>query len=304
MEDAALLRPDSGAPLAFTVDFITPIVDDPYAFGAIAAANSLSDVYAMGGTPQAALAICGFPDDKLSRDVLVRIFQGGRDKAAEAGCAIAGGHTVLDPELKYGLCVLGGVTDTPPLSQSGGQPGDRLLLTKPIGSGVAAQAIKSGRLAPEDLADVVATMQRLNVDARDAAQACGVRAATDVTGFGLLGHLQHLVAASGVSASVQASAVPRFGFATALIEAGMVPGGTRRNAAYVAANVDYGSTVSEAEQLLLNDAQTSGGLLLAVAPEREASLRSELVARGALASETIGELVDPGKRGRGRVSVA
>jgi selenide,water dikinase len=303
MEDAALLRPETGPPLAFTVDFITPIVDDPYEYGAIAAANSLSDVYAMGGQPCVALAICGFPDDVLPQEVLVRIFQGGRDKAAEAGCAIAGGHTVLDPELKYGLCVVGTVDAGPALTQTGGQPGDVLVLTKPIGSGIAAQAIKAGRLAPDDLARAVEAMKRLNADGRDAALAVGAHAATDVTGFGLLGHLQHLVAGSGVAARLRAEDVPLFAFARALAEEGVVPGGTRRNAQYVAAQVDYAAGVGEALRLLLCDAQTSGGLLLAVAPEQETRLHQELEARGALASATIGELLEPQDLGVGRIAV-
>jgi selenide,water dikinase len=192
MEDAALLRPPSGSPLVFTVDFITPIVDEPEAFGAIAAANALSDVYAMGGEPQAALAICGFPEDRLPTKILERIFRGGRDKAAQAGCAIVGGHTVIDPELKYGLCVIGTVDADRALSQTGARPGDRLVLTKPLGIGVAAQAIKQGRLGDEEIAEAVEVMTTLNRGARDAALAAGSRAATDVTGFGLLGHLHHL----------------------------------------------------------------------------------------------------------------
>jgi len=303
MEDAALLRPQSGSPLAFTVDFITPIVDDPYDFGAIAAANSLSDVYAMGGEPRVALAVCGFPEERVPREVLVEIFRGGRDKAAEAGCAIAGGHTVLDPELKYGLCVLGSVEETAVLSQTRGRAGDRLVLTKPIGSGVAAQAIKAGRLADADLATVVAAMKRLNADACEAARAAGARAATDVTGFGLLGHLHHLVAGSGVAARVHAADVPRFEFVRALVEEGIVPGGTRRNADYVAGQVDYADGVAEVDRLLLCDAQTSGGLLLAVPPDREAALRRELEARGALACATIGELIEPADLGSGRIAV-
>jgi len=303
MEDAALLRPESGPPLAFTVDFITPIVDDPYDFGAIAAANSLSDVYAMGGQPAVALAVCGYPDDVVPREVLTRIFQGGRDKAAEAGCAIAGGHTVLDPELKYGLCVVGSVDAEHVLAQTGGRPGDRLVLTKPLGFGIAAQAIKQDRLGADDLALAVDAMKRLNADARDAAVAAGVRAATDVTGFGLLAHLHHLVAASGVAARLRASAVPVFDFARSLAAEGVVPGGTRRNADYVAPNVEYAASVSEVERLLLCDAQTSGGLVLAVAPEREAQLLDELAERGALASATIGELVEAEPLGVGRIEV-
>lgn len=303
MEDAALLRPESGSPLAFTVDFITPIVDDPYDYGAIAAANSLSDVYAMGGQPCVALALCGFPEELVPHEVLVRIFQGGRDKAAEADCAIVGGHTVLDPELKYGLCVVGSLADGRALKQSGGCPGDALVLTKPIGSGIAAQAIKADRLAPEDLARVVDAMKRLNAEARDAALAVGAHAATDVTGFGLLGHLHHLAAASGVAARLHSECVPAFEFARALAEEGVVPGGTRRNADYVVSQVDYAAGLGEAERLLLCDAQTSGGLLLAVAPEDEQRLRDLLDAAGALASATIGELVEPQQLGVGRIAV-
>ena len=155
MEDAALVCPENGPGLVVTVDFITPIVDEPEAYGAIAAANSLSDVYAMGGEPMVALAVCGFPDDRLSKDVLARIFRGGRDKAAEAGCAIVGGHTVVDSELKYGLAVIGTVDPERALLQTRARAGDKLVLTKPIGTGIAAQAIKSGTLAAEDLAQVI-----------------------------------------------------------------------------------------------------------------------------------------------------
>ena len=158
MEDAALLRPEDGSPLVFTVDFITPIVDDQETFGAIAAANALSDVYAMGGEPRAALAVCGFPTDVLPIEILTRILRGGRDKAAEAGCAIVGGHTVQDPELKYGLCVIGVVEDRSALSQNRARAGDRLVLTKPLGFGIAAQAIKKRRLSDPQLEQVVAIM--------------------------------------------------------------------------------------------------------------------------------------------------
>ena len=304
MEDAALLRPENGAPLAFTVDFITPIVDDPYAYGAIAAANSISDVYAMGGTPQVALAICGFPDDVVPKEVLTQIFQGGRDKAAEAGCAIVGGHTVLDPELKYGLCVVGSVDAEPAFSQTGARPGDVLVLSKPIGSGIAAQAIKGERLTSEELASVIAAMSRLNRDACEAGRAAGVRAATDVTGFGLLGHLQHLVSASGVAAKLSAGAVPLFDFALRLAGEGVVPGGSKRNQSYVAPHVRFAEDVSDVQQILLSDAQTSGGLLMAVPAENEALLIRELEACGALASARIGEIVAAGPADIGSIAVS
>jgi len=291
MEDAALLRPELGPPLAFTVDFITPIVDDPRDFGAIAAANALSDVYAMGGEPRAALAICGFPDDKLPHSVLTEIFRGGRDKAAEAGCPIVGGHTVLDPELKYGLCVIGSVEAERPLTQTGAQPGDRLLLTKPIGFGIAAQAIKKDRLSADELAQAVAAMTHLNAGAARAAVAAGASAATDVTGFGLLGHLHNLLVASGCGARLRFEAVPIFDFARRLVADGVVPGGTRRNLDFVAPHTNLAPALGEEAQLLLADAQTSGGLLLSIAAEREAELRSSLEAQGSLVSATIGEVV-------------
>jgi selenide,water dikinase len=292
MEDAALLRPQSGSPLVFTVDFITPIVDEPEAFGAIAAANSLSDVYAMGGEPQAALAICGFPEDRVPTKILERIFRGGRDKAAEASCAIVGGHTVIDPELKYGLCVIGTVEGERALSQTAARPGDRLVLTKPIGMGVAAQAIKQGRLGADEIAAAVEIMTTLNRGARDAALAVGAKAATDVTGFGLLGHLHHLVLGSGCAARVQAGAVPLLSFAAPLAREGLVPGGTRRNLDYVSPHASWGAGVDDLRRLLLCDAQTSGGLLLAVAPESVGELLRSLETGGAPAHAVIGEVVD------------
>jgi selenide,water dikinase len=292
LDDAALLRPESGSRLAFTVDFITPIVDDPETFGAIAAANALSDVYAMGGDPQVALSICGFPDGVLPREVLTRILQGGREKAAEAGCAIVGGHTVLDPELKYGLCVLGSVPDGRSLSHTGGRAGDRLLLTKPLGLGVAAQAIKKQQLPADDLERVVDAMTTLNRSARDAALASGSRAATDVTGYGLLGHLHHLALGSGLSARVEARAVPRFDFARGLVEAGLVPGGSAANLEYVAPWTRFATDVDRVERLLLADAQTSGGLLFAVPPGSAERALADLEERATPACAVVGELLE------------
>jgi len=296
MEDAALLRPETGPALAFTVDFITPIVDDPETFGAIAAANSLSDIYAMGGDPQVALAICGFPQEQVSRETLTKIFRGARDKAAEAGCAIAGGHTILDPELKYGLCVIGGVPESGGLSQTRARPGDRLILTKPLGFGITAQAIKKQAIASRDQEVAIAAMSTLNRGAKDAALAAGARAATDVTGFGLLGHLHHLASASKLAAKISVQAVPVLTFVRALAEAGFVPGGTKRNLEYVASCTQFADRVSEIYRLILADAQTSGGLLIAVPPERESELLEELERHGAPARAVIGELT-PGAPG-------
>lgn len=289
LEDAAILRPPAGPSLFFTVDFITPIVDDPEAFGAIAAANSLSDVYAMGGEPQAALAICGFPDDKLPREVLERIFRGGRNKAAEAGCAVVGGHTVRDAELKYGLCVIGVADPVRTLAQTQARVGDQLVLTKPIGLGIAAQAIKQRLLAAGDAAHVASLMMTLNKGAKDAALAAGAHAATDVTGFGLLGHLRHLALGAGTGARLHARAVPVLEFTTRLAREGFAPGGSKNNLAYVAPHCRWDG-VGDAERLLLSDAQTSGGLIIAVPPDRTEALLAELARHGTPARAVIGEL--------------
>ncbi len=251
----------------------------------------------MGGEPQVALAICGFPDDRVSSETMASILRGGRDKAAEAGCAIVGGHTVLDPELKYGLCVIGSVDSDRVLVQTHARPGDRLVLTKPIGTGIAAQAIKGQKLPHADVERVVAAMTTLNRGARDAALAAGARAATDVTGFGLLGHLHQLALASKTAARVRAGSVPCFEFARALAAEGVVPGGSKRNLAYVDAHASFDATLGEADRLLLCDAQTSGGLLIAVPPEGEGALLRELERHRTPARAVIGELVagEPGR---------
>jgi selenide,water dikinase len=221
--------------------------------------------------------------------------RGGRDKAAEAGCAIAGGHTVLDPELKYGLCVIGEVRGAG-LAQTRAEAGDRLVLTKPLGFGIAAQAIKQGILAGDRIEAVSAAMRALNRGAKDAALAAGAHAATDVTGFGLLGHLHHLASASGLAARVRAARVPVLDFARELAREGVAPGGSRRNLAYVAPHTLFRDGVEDLDRLILADAQTSGGLLIAVPAEREAALLVELERHGTLARATIGELVrgEPG----------
>jgi selenide,water dikinase len=300
LEDAAVVRPENGTPLVFTVDFITPIVDDPETFGAIAAANALSDVYAMGGEPQVALAVCGYPEDKVSTGVLARIFRGARDKAAEAGCAIVGGHTVIDPELKYGLCVIGRVDGERTLAQTHAREGDRLVLTKPLGFGIAAQAIKQDALSPRDRDAAVAAMLVLNKGAKDAALEAGARAATDVTGFGMLGHLHHLLLACGLAAEVHSSAVPALECARPLAAEERVPGGTLKNRAYVEPHTHFDAQLPPGESLLLCDAQTSGGLLIAVPPDREAALLSALEAAATPARAVVGEIV-AGEPGRLRV---
>jgi selenide,water dikinase len=288
------VRPPGSPTLVFTVDFITPIVDDPYDFGAIAAANSLSDVYAMGGEPQAALAICGFPADQLPLKTLEEIFRGGRDKAAEAGCAIVGGHTVNDAELKYGLCVIGGVdlsNGAKNLAHTHARVGDLLVLTKPIGFGIASQAIKKQEISPTDLQQVTQLMATLNKSAKDAALAAGAHAATDVTGFGLLGHLRHLALGAGCAARLWYRAVPILAFVKPLAAAGAVPGGSKKNLAYVDPYCAWRAEIAASDRLILADAQTSGGLLIAVPPDNADRLVTELQRRHAPACSIIGDMI-------------
>lgn len=284
------MRPPAGPALALTVDFITPVVDDPTLFGRIAAVNAMSDVWAMGGTPRVALAVCCFPSTELPLDVLEAVFRGGRDAAAEAGCAVVGGHTIQDAELKYGLCVVGELPASGALDQTRARAGDRLVLTKPLGLGAIAHAIKHETATPEDLEAAVRVMTTTNAGGAAAALASGVRAATDVTGFGLLGHLRHLCLGARLSARISAAAVPVLPSARRLAAAGAVPGGTRRNLDYVAPVTAFDPAVDEATRLLLADAQTSGGLLLAAPAHRTGELVAALEARGTLAAAVIGTL--------------
>ena len=258
-DDAAVYRIAPDRALVATVDFFTPIVDDPFTYGEIAAANSLSDVYAMGATPLFALSILGFPRDRLDTGMLGRIVAGGAAKLAEAGVPVVGGHSVDDAEPKFGYAVTGEVHPDRVVTGHGARPGDVLFLSKPLGTGLVATAIKRG-LCPEPLAAAaIAVMTQLNRDASLAMLAAGVTAATDVTGFGLLGHLRNF----GVGAEIEAGAVPYLEGVRALAAAELFPSGSHRNHAALAGAVDWGG-LPEVEQLLLADAQTSGGLLMAI----------------------------------------
>jgi len=263
-DDAAVyrLRPDLA--LVVTTDFFTPIVDDAYTFGAIAAANALSDIYAMGAQPLLAINLVAFPIKELGPAVLADILRGGLDKVREAGIDILGGHSIDDHEPKYGLAVTGTVHPDRVRRNRGGRPGDRLVLTKPLGTGVITTAIKHQVAPPESAAAAIEGMLRLNRDAANAMATVEVHAATDVTGFGLLGHLHSMARASGVAARVEAASVPLLPGAEVLAEAGEVPGGTRSNERFLASRVRWPAHLSAARQTLLCDAQTSGGLLLAV----------------------------------------
>jgi len=294
-DDAAVYRLNGELAAVATVDFFTPVVDDPYDFGRVAAANALSDIYAMGARPTFALSIIGFPVGKLPLEVMGRILRGGVDKAAEAGIAIVGGHSIDDAEPKYGLCVYGLVHPERAVKNSTARPGDVLVLTKPIGTGVISQGVKKGATSDAELAGAIACMAALNRAAAEAMIEAGPSAATDVTGFGLLGHLHEVVHASGLRARVRAGAVPLLPGARRLAEAGLVPGGSRRNAEHFGRWIEWGAGIDATTQTLLCDAQTSGGLLIALPRERLASLEAGLAARGVLAA-VIGTC-EPGEAG-------
>jgi len=285
-DDAGVFLLSDELALVQTVDFFAPIVDDPYTFGQIAAANALSDVYAMGGQPLTALNIVAFPNDKLPLSVLTDVLRGGLDKVHEAGAHIIGGHTILDEELKYGLAVTGRAHPKFLLTNAGARPGDRLVLTKPLGTGILATAIKRGELDAAAQAEVLASMTALNGGASRAALAVGSRCATDVTGFGLLGHASHIARASGVTLRISASSVPVFAGASEAWARGVKTGGADRNLEYVSPLVDWGST-TEAQRALLVDPQTSGGLLVAVGPDRVATYLSRVA--GAVEVGTVTE---------------
>jgi selenide,water dikinase len=289
-DDAAVYKLSDDLALVFTTDFFTPIVDRPYDFGAIAAANALSDVYAMGGTPLTALSIVGFPDALLPPEVLVEILRGAAEKAAEAGAAIVGGHTIKSDEPIFGLAVVGKVDPRRVLSNDGAKPGDVLILTKPLGLGIITTAAKNGEDKLGAIASAIAVMATLNRAAGEEIVRAGAHALTDVTGFGLLGHLRNIVAASKVSARVFLDDVPVLSAAREYVNAGISPGGTHANHRFLADWVTYAADVTKEEQLILCDAQTSGGLLAAVAPEQADKLVSSLRAHGIEEAAVIGRI--------------
>ena len=293
-DDAAviLLRPDLA--LVQTVDVFTPIVDDPYDYGRIAAANALSDVYAMGAEPLSALSLIAWPMDTAGPDALGLVLRGAADVCAEARITITGGHSIVDKEPKFGLFVTGTVHPDAVLRNDGARPGDVLVLTKAIGTGVLTTARKRGAIAEEGLTPAVESMTTLNAAAAQVARRIGVHAATDVTGFGLLGHLGNVLRASTVAAATPIGATLRFADVPLLpgardfASAGICPGGSRRNLAYAAPNCVFADALAESDRLLLADAQTSGGLLLAVAADRANDLQAALRDAGVAYAAAIG----------------
>jgi selenide, water dikinase len=284
-DDAGVYRLSDELALVQTVDFFTPIVDDPYDFGRIAAANALSDLYAMGARPLTALNLVAFSLEQLGTETLAEILRGGAQIAAEAGVAIVGGHSIDDPEPKYGMAVTGVAHPERVVRNSTARAGDRLFLTKPLGAGAISTAAKRGRAGAELIARATEVMTTLNARAAEAALAVGPTAMTDVTGFGLLGHLRELTIASGVSAAVEAATVPVMDGVLALLEDGDgVSGGNRRNREFAAAFTSFGEHVPEQLRALLADPMTSGGLLVAVAPELAGEMEETLLAA---APETV-----------------
>jgi selenide,water dikinase len=278
-DDAAVWRLDDERAIVSTADFITPVVDDARAWGRVAAANSVSDIYAMGARPLFALNLVGWNTDALPTDLLGDVLAGGQDIATEAGFVIAGGHTIDDPEPKYGMAVTGEVHPGRILTNAGLRPGQDIVVTKPLGVGVLTTAIKAGRATTEQTAAAVASMTRLNDVAARVALAAGATGCTDVTGFGLAGHLGRMALESGVAVTVDVAAVPFLPGAVDFARDGVMPGGSRRNLAWATEFVDAGDH-DEVEQLLIADAQTSGGLVFGVDPSETASVLAELAATG------------------------
>ena len=290
-DDAAVYKLNDELALVLTTDFFTPIVDGPYDFGAVAAANALSDVYAMGGTPLTALSIVGFPDAALPPEVLVEILRGAADKAAEAGIAIVGGHTIKSEEPIFGLAVVGTVAPGRVLANDKAEPGDVLILTKPLGLGIITTAAKNGEDTLGAIPTALQVMTALNRAAAEVITRVGAHALTDITGFGLLGHLRNLVVASGVGARVYLDRVPVLPAAWQYVRAGIAPGGTHANHRFLSDWVNYGADLSKEDQLVLCDAQTSGGLLAAVAPDQAPTMIESLHARGVTEAAVIGTIV-------------
>ena len=296
-DDAAVYRLSDETALVQSVDVFTPVVDDPYTFGQVAAANALSDVYAMGARPILALSLIGFPVDKLPLSDMTLILKGGADKAREAGIDIAGGHSLEDNEPKYGLFVTGVVHPDRVITNAGAKPGDLLVLTKPLGIGVLTHCIKKGLLNEEERTRVVDVMVRLNRAASEAMVEVGVSACTDITGFGLLGHLQEMLEASGVSARIRVSQVPLLPGVRERVVKGIVPGGTKKNLKFYSSHADWIGDVGEVDQLVLADAPTSGGLLISVPRERAEQLKASLEKKGVVTRAVIGQVLseNPGR---------
>ena len=290
-EDAGVYKLTDDLAVIQTLDFFTPIVDDPYAFGQVAAANALSDVYAMGGQPLTAMNIVCFPIKTMDISVLQEILAGGLAKVHEADAIIVGGHTVEDDELKYGLSITGVIHPDKVVLNSGARTGDKLILTKPLGTGIISTAVKGGVASADAEAKIVKSMTTLNRKAAELMQEIGVHAGTDVTGFGLLGHAGEMINGSDVGMTIHAIAVPFFPEAREYAEMGMIPGGLHRNRDFRSNMVTIKKTVPDYMSDILFDPQTSGGLLISVAPEKAQGLLERMRREGIDEAAMIGEVV-------------
>ncbi|OHB77634.1 MAG: selenide, water dikinase SelD [Planctomycetes bacterium RBG_16_59_8] len=300
-DDAAVYRISDSQAIVATVDYFTPVVDDPYNFGAVAAANSLSDIYAMGATPLLALNIIGFPVGKLPIEAMGEILRGGGEKAKEAGIAIAGGHSIDDAEPKYGLAAIGSVHPDRIFRNSTAKPGDVLILTKPVGTGILTTALKKGKLSADSLAEITTIMAALNSAAAEAMKEVGANACTDVTGFGLLGHLTGMTKSSGVTARLSIRNIPFIDGAREFAREKLCPGGTLRNLTHYGKRVEWDPSIPEELRLLCADAQTSGGLLISITAEKASALHAALDRRGVKVHAQIGVMVE---KGRSEITVA
>jgi len=298
-DDATVYKLSDDLALVQTLDFFTPIVDDPYDFGAIAAANALSDIYAMGAKPIFALNIVGFPEEALPLSVLEQILKGAHDKASEAGIPVLGGHTIEDPEPKYGMVVSGVIHPTKIIKNEGARPGDVLVLTKPIGTGIISTAIKRGLVDESLKKEVTAYMSQLNKIAAETMIDYDIHACTDVTGFGLLGHLREMSKASKCDVNLYFDKIPFIRDTKALATAGIIPGGTYNNLEFVKEDIDYGNH-TRTNQLLLNDAQTSGGLLVVMKKIEATDYMQKLKSKGIKDVKIIGEF---SKKGKGKIKI-
>ncbi|MED4958131.1 selenide, water dikinase SelD [Paenibacillus macerans] len=295
-DDAGVYRLSDDLALVQTVDFFTPIVDDPYSFGQVAAANAISDIYAMGGKPLTVLNIVAFPISTLDKSILADILRGAADKVREAGATLVGGHSIDDKEPKFGLAVTGLVHPDKVRTNAGAKPGDKLILTKPIGVGIMTTSIKKDQLSQEETERVTSVMTTLNKTAAEVMEPYEVHACTDVTGFGLMGHALEMAKGSGAGITIRKSAVPVLPRVRELAEQGFVPGGTKNNYAHVEADISFPEAMDQTDRYILCDAVTSGGLLISVSAAQAGKLLAALVDAGVEAS-LIGEVTD-GPAGR------